>query len=110
MARKEKDEVIILTEEDLKAQEKEAQRMLAEVQERKRALLAEKKAEEERQKAIDAEKRKAEQERLAAEWRPICRVSGAYDYDEDRKAWYDTMRTLEIRQNIKTGVVKAFVL
>lgn len=106
MARKER----LSEEEELKQAEQAAQKVLAEIAEKRRVAIAIKEEADKQAAEVAAKKRKEERERLAKQWRPICRLSGAYDYVEERGAFADSMNTVELRQNVKTGEVRSFVI
>ncbi len=44
------------------------------------------------------------------DWVPICRIAGAYDFDEKMGKYLDSQNTVELQQNPETKVIRAIVV
>ena len=67
----------------------------------------EKEVKEKPQKASKARKSKSKPK---PKWVPICKIGSAYDFDEDRDIYSESMSKIEIQQEVHSKVVRAVII
>lgn len=45
-----------------------------------------------------------------SKWVPICKIGSAYDFDEDKGLYSESMSKIEIQQEVHTKVVRAIIV